>query len=48
MFIRVGLGLGSAIAIFASISSDVIAMEDKIHKDDIYKERSQLNKRPQT
>ena len=43
MFIRVGLGLGSAIAIFASISSDVIAMEDKIHKDDIYKERSQLN-----
>ena len=43
MFIRGGLGLGSTIAIFASISSDVIAMEAVKAKNSIHDFRSELN-----
>ena len=43
MFVRGGLCLGSAIAIFASISSDVIAMEAVKAKNSIHDFRSELN-----
>ena len=43
MFVRGGLGLGSSIAIFASISSDVIAMEAVKAKNSIHDFRSELN-----
>ena len=38
-----GLGLGSSIAIFASISSDVIAMEAVKAKNNIHDFRNELN-----
>jgi len=43
VFVRGGLGLGSAVAIFASISSDVIAMEAVKAKNSIHDFRSELN-----